>query len=351
LLIGAIVFLAFRDPAVSPWLVALGALLVATTSATQDIVIDAFRIESLDKSEQAAGMASYVAGYRVGSLISGAGALLLVVELQAVFADHAAWTACYLVMAAMILVGITGTLLADEPQPSAAVEAKYSAAARDSSLKRAFWAAVESFRDFLSRHLALTVLGFVVLFKLADALAFSLLTTFILDIGFSLSQVATLRNLLGFFATILGGFAGGLIARAFPLATSLWIGIVLQTVMIFALCVQALVGANVFVLAGTTVIEFFFDALGTVIFVAYLSALCRNPLYTATQYALLTALAAVGRNIVSLGSGFVAHAVGWVSFFALCAAAAIPAFLLLGYLQQRGHFEELGTRVDAKAGS
>jgi PAT family beta-lactamase induction signal transducer AmpG len=340
-LMAAIVLLGFTDPTVSPLVVAIAALGVATASATQDILIDAFRVESLPENEQAAGMASYVAAYRIGSLVSGAGALFLVAGLQGHFSDHASWTLCYAIMAGCILVGVLATLLATEPEKSIVAGAEHAAHARESALKRTFRTAIDSFRDFLSHHLAIAALVFVTLFKLADALAFSLLTPFVLDLGFSLTQVGTIRNGVGFVAAVLGGFAGGFIARAVSLSASLWIGAVLQTVMILAFCGQALVGMDADALTITTAIEFFFDSVGTVIFVAYLSALCQNPLYTATQFALLTALAAVGRNVVSLSSGYIAYATGWVWFFLICALTGIPALLMLAFLQRAGHFKRL----------
>jgi PAT family beta-lactamase induction signal transducer AmpG len=337
----AIVFLGFCDPAASTAVVAVGALFVATASATQDIVIDAFRVESLPESEQAAGLAAYVAAYRIGTLVSGAGALLLVARFRPELGERVSWSACYAIMAILVLVGIAATLLATEPQRSGAVESQHARQARDSWLQRATWSAVNSFRDFLSRDLAIAVLIFVMLFKLADALAFSLSTNFTLSLGFSLTQIATIRNGIGFAATLLGGFVGGFIARALPLSVSLWIGAILQTLMILAFSWQALVGMNVAALTLTTTIEFFTDAIGTVIFVAYLSVLCKNPLYTATQFALLNALAAFGRNIFSLGSGYAEHETGWVWFFLLCALAGVPALILLTWLQRRGHFEGL----------
>jgi MFS transporter, PAT family, beta-lactamase induction signal transducer AmpG len=341
-LMAAIVLLGLCDPAVSTVMVGLGALFVATASATQDIVIDAFRVESLPESEQAAGLAAYVAAYRVGTLISGAGALLLVAHFRGLdIGERASWRACYAIMAVLILIGIAATLLAAEPRRSEAVENEHAKQARDSWLQRAFRSAVDSFRDFLSRDLAVAVLVFVVLFKLADALAFSLSTNFMLGLGFSLTQIATIRNGIGFVATLLGGFAGGFIARALPLSISLWIGALLQTLMILAFSWQAVIGMNSAVLTLTTTIEFFTDAVGTVIFVAYLSVLCKNPLYTATQFALLNALAAFGRNIFSLGSGYLEHATGWVWFFVICALAGVPALTLLAWLQRRGHFEAL----------
>src|SRR5262249_21661484 len=127
-------------------------------------------------------------------------------------------------------------------------------------------------------------------------------------------------------------------------SSSLWIGAILQTTMIGAFCWQAIVGMNLAVLTLTTTIEFFTDSIGTVIFVAYLSVLCRNPLYTATQFALLNALATVGRNVVAPGSGYLEHATGWVSYFVICAASGIPALAMLAWLQSRGHFDELTAR-------
>jgi len=338
----AIVLLGLTDPAVSAWIVAAGALFVATASATQDIVIDAFRVESLEESEQAAGLASYIAAYRIGALVSGAGALLLVNWLRTALGERPAWSACYAVMAALIAVGMIATLLAVEPERSGAVEAEHEQeAVRESWLTRAFRSAVEAFRDFLSRDLALAVLLFVTLFKLADALAFSLSTNFILGLGFSLAQIATIRNGIGFVATLLGGFTGGFIARALPLSTSLWIGALLQTLMILCFSWQAHVGMNATMLTLTTTIEFFTDAVGTVIFVAYLSVLCKNPLYTATQFALLNALAALGRTFFSLGSGYIEHLTGWVWFFVVCALCGVPALSLLAWLQKRRHFDGL----------
>ena len=226
----AIVLLGLTDPSVSAGVVALGALFVATASATQDIVIDAFRVESLEESEQAAGLASYIAAYRIGALASGAGALLLVTWLRSAFGARAAWSACYGIMAILILIGILATLLAREPErPKPAAVGNRPEADHANWLARTFHAAVESFRDFLSRDLAFAALAFVVLFKLADALAFSLSTNFILGLGFSLPQIAAIRNGIGFAATLLGGFAGGFIARALPLSKSLWIGGLLQT--------------------------------------------------------------------------------------------------------------------------
>jgi PAT family beta-lactamase induction signal transducer AmpG len=182
------------------------------------------------------------------------------------------------------------------------------------------------------------------LFKLADALALALTTPFVLDLGFSRNELAGIVKGVGFIATLTGGFAGGYVARALPLAPSLWLGGVLQTVTILAFAWQAVAGMDVVTLTFTITVQYFTDAIGTVIFVAYLSALCGNPLHTATQYALLTALTAAGRTVFSLGTGYLAHSTGWVWYFVICTAAAIPGFILLAYLQRRGHFAALGDK-------
>jgi len=337
LLIVAIVLLGACNPAVSPLLVAAGALLVATASATQDIVIDAFRVESLDESEQAAGMASYVAAYRIGMLVSTAGALFMVSGFESLLAlsRHAAWSAGYGVMAALVVVGIFTTLLATEPEKSAKADAVH---AREGALARVAEAAVGAFSEFLSRDMALAALAFVVLFKFTDALAGALTAPFVIDLGFSRNEYAAIIKGVGLAATLAGGFAGGFLARAWSLPASLWIGGALQAFAALAFSWQAMVGLNAAWLTFAIVVENFTSAIGTVIFVAYLSALCRNPLHTATQYALLTALAAVGRTYLSSAAGFIATATGWPSFFAICALAGLPSLFLLAFLQQRGHF-------------
>jgi PAT family beta-lactamase induction signal transducer AmpG len=339
LLIAAIVFLGLCDPSVSSLIVAVGAFLVATASATQDIVVDAFRVESLDESEQAAGMASYVAAYRIGMLVSTAGALFLVSGFQTLGLAHsAAWSAGYAVMAALVLIGVGTTLLAKEPAKSASADAAH---ARESRLQRLIEAATGAFSEFLTRDMAFVALSFVVLFKFTDALSGAMTAPFVIDLGFSRNEYAAIIKGVGLAATLVGGFAGGFVARAFSLPISLWLGAILQGIANLAFSWQAVLGHNAVWLTFAIVAENFTSAIGTVIFVAYLSALCRNPLHTATQYALLTALAAFGRTYLSSGAGFIAAATGWAWFFVICAVAGVPALILLAWLQRRGHFEGL----------
>jgi PAT family beta-lactamase induction signal transducer AmpG len=351
LLIVSIVLLGVGGPAIAPWYVVIGAaVLVATASATQDIVIDAFRIESLPENEQAAGMASYVAAYRIGMLASTAGALFLVSGFEGLgLGKSVAWTWGYLAMAALVLVGVATTLVATEPEKSAAATSEHAAHAGESPLRRVALAAYGAFAEFLTRDMAVIVLAFVVLYKFCDAFAGAMTAPFVIDIGFSRNDYAAIVKGVGLAATLIGGFAGGMLARAYPLATCLWIGAFLQMGSNLIFTWQAVVGVNLWALTLTIVVENFTGAIGTVIFVAYLSALCQSPLHTATQYALLTALAAVGRTYLSAGAGFLAERTGWPIFFVLSALAALPSLALLVWLQQRGQFAGIGrpTRVMA----
>ncbi|HTL63484.1 MAG TPA: AmpG family muropeptide MFS transporter [Pseudolabrys sp.] len=339
-LVAAIVLLSLCDPTQSLPLVIFGALLVATASATQDIVIDAFRIESLEPSEQGAGMAGYVAAYRIGMLVSGAGVLVLVAWLEAQgVARDAVWMWGYIAAAACMVLGIVATLLATEPDtPPQAVDHNHK------PIRRLAETATGAFGEFLTRDAAIAVLLFVVLYKFCDAFAGALTAAFVINIGFDKATYAAVVKGVGLAAALIGGFAGGSMARALPLSTSLWIGGFLQMASNLTFSWLAVVGVSVPALTATIIVENFTGAIGTVVFVAYLSALCRDRAHTATQYALLTALAAVGRTTLASGGGFIAEYSGWVTFFAITAVSAIPSLLLLWWLQARGHFVQLSAK-------
>jgi PAT family beta-lactamase induction signal transducer AmpG len=285
-------------------------------------------------------MAGYVAAYRIGMLVSTAGALFLVsyFEQNLGLAKSTAWMWGYLAMDLLVLIGTAAAILATEPERSAEAMAAHKG---QDALARVVKAAVGAFTEFLSYKMALVALAFVVFFKFTDALSGTMTAPFVIDLGFSRNEYAAIIKGVGLAALLLGGFAGGFVARAYPLATSLWIGGILQAVANLAFSWQAIVGVNAAWLTFAITVENFTSAIGTVIFVAYLSALCRNPLHTATQYALLTALAAVGRTYLSSGAGFIAAATGWAWFFVICALAAIPSLVLLWWLQRSGHFERL----------
>lgn len=342
-LLAAIVFLGTRDPLTAPLMIGLGALLVAAASATQDIVIDAYRVESLATDEQAAGMASYVAAYRVGMLVSGAGVVGLTAWLEANgFAKTATWAIAYAVCALFVVVGMAATLLGRDPASTAAVPSGDPGGGATVA-GRILRAAKGAFAEFLSQDAAVAVLVFVVLYKLCDALAGAMTGPYVLaGLGYDKATYAGVVKGVGLAALLLGGFAGGFVARAMTLTQALWLGAFLQmasNAVFIWLGWQAL---SAWVLTAAIVVENFAGAIGTVIFVAYMSALCRNPLHTATQYALLTAMASTGRTFLSSGTGFAAETLGWPLFFTATILAALPSLALLAWLQRRGHFEGLG---------
>ena len=341
LLFVTIVFLGFCDPLRSLPLIVFGAVLVATASATQDIVVDAFRVESLETSEQGAGMAGYVAAYRIGMLASGAGVLVLVALLERLGVTHSqVWMWGYIAAAFGMVIGIVATLLATEPDaPPQVVDHSHA------PLRRLAETATGAFGEFLARDSAIAILLFVVLYKFCDAFAGALTAAFVINIGFDKATYAAVVKGVGLAAALIGGFAGGSLVRALPLSTSLWIGGFVQMVSNLTFSWLAVMGTSLPALTITIIVENFTGAIGTVIFVAYLSALCGNRAHTATQYALLTALAAVGRTTLASGGGFIAEYSGWVTFFVITALSAIPSLFLLWWLQARGHFKALETKT------
>jgi PAT family beta-lactamase induction signal transducer AmpG len=336
-LMAAIVFLGTRDPLASPWMIGLGALLVAFASATQDIVVDAYRVQSLPVDEQAAGMAGYVAAYRIGMLASGAGVIGFSVWLETLgLSKEAVWPIAYAGAAALVLVGLFASLVAKEPKSD------FRETPLDGSpMARLFETAKGAFTAFLTREFAAAILLFVVLYKLCDALAGTMTAPFVLSLGYTKGEYVAIVKGVGLAALLVGGFAGGAVARALPLHTALWIGILLAMLSNIVFVWLGYQTPSAEALTVAIVVENFTGAIGTVIFVAYLSALCRDPLHTATQYALLTALAATGRTWLSSGTGYAVEAVGWPKFFIGTALAAIPALVLMVWLQQRGHFRAL----------
>ncbi|PSC03742.1 MFS transporter [Alsobacter soli] len=338
-LAAAILLLGAQSPS-APLAIAAGALLVAFLSATQDIAVDAFRVERLDSSEQAAGMAGYVAAYRIGMLASGAGVIAFVSWLETLgLPRERLWSGGYAFGAACMAIGVLATLLAREPEGPVERDGKGTGAAG-----RIAATAFGAFAEFLARPQAWTVLAFVLFYKFCDAFAGVLTAPFVIAIGFDKLTYAAIVKGVGLAAALAGGFAGGLLAKQASLAACLWIGGVLQILSNLAFVAQAYIGVNVPALTGTIVVENFTGAIGTVIFVAYLSALCGARAHTATQYALLTALTAVGRTFLASVAGYVVERTGWPLFFVVTMAAGLPGLALLAILQARGHFAELASR-------
>ncbi|HMJ43210.1 MAG TPA: MFS transporter, partial [Pseudolabrys sp.] len=261
------------------------------------------------------------------------------------FTKSGAWSAAYAAMAVLVVIGILTTLVASEPEKSQKADAVHERESPAQRLKRTISGAFTDFFQHDGVFIAVVALVFVVLFKLTDALAGVMTGPFAVELGFSRTDYANIVKGVGLIALLAGGFAGGYIARALPLAASLWIGGILQSLANLSFSWLALAGHDLLWLTVAITVENFTSAIGTVMFVAYLSALCRNPLHTATQYALLTALAAVGRTYLSAGAGYLASATGWAWFFVICTLAGIPSLLLLWWLQAQGHFGRLAKKT------
>ncbi|MEX2644577.1 MAG: MFS transporter [Acetobacterales bacterium] len=311
------------DPAVDPMATALWALLLAWWSATQDIVIDAYRVEVLDERRYGAGAATTVFGYRIGMLAAGAGALYI--------ASAWGWAAAYAGMAALMGIGILATLVNPEP-PRAAVPPG-TASPRE-------WlrdAVVAPLAEFVQRQPAWpSILLFVLLYKLGDAFIGPMANPFYVELGFSKIEIANVTKLFGAAATVIGTFAGGLLVARLGIVHALFVAGGAQALSNLMFVVQAAVGHSVPMLAVTIAVENVAGGMGTAAFVAYLSALC-NVAYTATQYALLSSLMAVGRTLFTTGSGVVAEISGWVGFFLLTTALALPGLALLWWMTRRSH--------------
>lgn len=328
LLIAATLALGTVDPRAAPAVTAALAVLVAFTSASQDIVIDAFRIESLDKPQQAAGMSNYVLGYRVALLIATAGAFEIAAWAQgAGFAGNAGWFVTYAAMAALVGVGLLATLMSREPEAPPALE-------QQSFATRLRMSTVDPLRDFAGRRDWILILLFIVAFKVGDAMAGIMTAPFVLDIGFDKTDYGRVVKLFGFIATIVGGIAGGALHKALGASGALWVAGIAQAASNLLFVWLAGHEPTYTALAITIGGENFAGGLGTVVFVAYMSALCGERAYTATQFALLSALSAVPRTILSSFGGVFAEWFGWVDFFLITTVAAVPGLLLLAWLSR-----------------
>jgi MFS transporter, PAT family, beta-lactamase induction signal transducer AmpG len=310
-LAAAIAALGRSDPTSDPFHTALFAVLVAFLSASQDVVIDAYRIELLESDEQGAGAAATQWGYRVGMIASGAGALAL--------AEAFGWPRSYLVMAALVSVVVVTALVSPEPSHP--------------PRRRSFFrgAVVEPFLEFASRPQWLVLLVFIVLYRLGDALSGNMSNPFYVKLGFSKLEIASVAKVFGIAATMAGIAAGGALVYKLGVLRSLVTAGVIHALGNLAFVAQAWVGADVRALAVTIFVENFTGGLVSAAFVGYLSNLC-HPAFTATQFALFTSLSAVGRTLFAAGAGWLADKLGWPLFFGFAALAALPGILLALWL-------------------
>jgi PAT family beta-lactamase induction signal transducer AmpG len=338
--IAAIVGLGNTDPARDLATTVLWAVVLAFASATQDIVIDAYRVEILEQAKLGAGAANYVFGYRIALLASGAGALIL--------ADRASWFWAYVAMAGLMVVGIATVLLNPEPREVISDDTHRrdqhvrEFLGRRGHLPRLLrqagaWlhgAVIAPFADFMTRPAWIVVLLFIALYKYGDALLGVMANPFYLEMGFSKTEIGLISKGYGLVMTLLGTFVGGVLVARLGILRSLLLGGILQAASNLVFALQAYVGYSVPMLTATISVENFTGGVGTAAFVAYLSSLC-NMAYTATQYALLSSLMAFARTFFASGGGWLADHLSWVSFFLLTTVAAVPGLLLLLWMMRR----------------
>jgi PAT family beta-lactamase induction signal transducer AmpG len=307
-LICSIAGLGFTNPGKNPWLVAFAAFLVTFFSASQDIVVDAYRREDLSDEELGLGSSLYVNGYRVGMLLASGGGLIM--------ADHMSFTMVYLIMAACMLPGVITTLLTPEPIITAGTP------------KNMKEAVLNPLVDYFKRKGAILILAFILLYKIGDAMASAMTTPFYLDIGFTKTEIGAIVKLFGFWATIIGGLVGGMLMLRLKINRSLWIFGFLQAVSTAGFALLARIGHNIPALAGVIAFENLSSGMGTAAYVAFIASIT-NKKFTATQYALLSSLVGVPRVLASAPTGYLAKNIGWVGFFIFCTLIAIPGILLL----------------------
>lgn len=400
LLIIALIGMGSSDPVQDALITAIWALLVSVFSASQDIASDAYRIEILEQDDQAAGAAIFVLGYRVGMLVSGAGGLYL--------ATYAEWSTVYSTMAGFMLIGIITVLLMPEPGATKKARAQKKEAIRSwkqriphiggglallaigtllwdlkdaivhSSFltlfgfafgKFVFWGyycfatfivlgllisiltglsvrktVVAPFAEFMQRPGWLLILAFVLLYKFGENVAGTMTNPFLLELGFTKAEIATVVKSLGFGATLAGSFIGGALVKRMGLLPALWLCGILQMVSTLMFSIQAMVGHSLWVLCASISIENLSGGMGTAAFVAYLSYLC-NREYTATQYALLSSIMiAAGKLLIAtvfavdqsyFPDGSFIDVIGWSWFFVIATVCAVPGLLLLSVLASR----------------
>jgi len=304
----AIAGLGNTNPANSPWMVAFAAFWVTFFSASQDIVVDAYRREDLTDQELGLGSSLYINGYRLGMLLASGGGLIM--------ADHMPFSMVYMIMALGMLPGILTTFFAPEPDTPAGIPR---------SLKDAVF---NPLVEYFSRRGALWILAFILLYKIGDTMASAMTTPFYLDIGFTKTQIGAVVKLFGFWATIAGSLIGGICMLRLGIPRSLWIFGILQALSTAGFALLAQIGPSLSWLAGVIAFENLSSGMGTAAYAAFMASIT-DKRFTATQYALLTSLMGVPRVLAAAPTGLLAKTFGWQGFFICCTVIALPGMLLL----------------------
>jgi PAT family beta-lactamase induction signal transducer AmpG len=295
------------DP-LQPAFLAMAGLAVAVCSATQDIVVDAYRREALVDRELGLGASLYVNGYRLGMLLASGGGLIL--------ADHFPFPQVYRMLSLGLLPGLLTTLLAPEPP---------APAGRPVALREAV---VDPLLEYFQRPEAWWILAFILCYKIGDTMAGAMTMPFYLALGFSKTQIGAVVKFFGFWATLGGGFLGGLLMLRLGISRSLWLFGALQAVSTAGFAVLAGIGPNLPALAAVIASENLTAGMGTSAFVAFMASITHRK-FTATQYALLSSLMGIPRVLAAAPTGWLAQVMGWAPFFLFCTLSALPGMALL----------------------
>lgn len=300
-------------------LIAILAFLVAFFSASQDLVVDAYRIELIKKEDQGFAATSYIYGYRIAIIFGGAGALIL--------STFYSWSTTYLIMSCAILVGIVTILFASETRKN------WVAKSHDfiSWFKNSIIAPLQ---DLTSHSKWYLILILIICYKLSDSFAGSMTMSFLLDLKFSKIEIASIVKTFGLLSTLLGALIGGILVKKIGLNQAVWIALLMQIISNLGFCYQAIVGHDVNSLYLVIFAENFSGGIGDAVLVTYLSGLC-NIIFSATQYSLLMSLASLGRSLFASSAGIVASKIGWVYFFIFSMTLSIPALLALIFLTKK----------------
>lgn len=310
-LLVSIAYFGLIDPVVDIWHVAYLATAVAFFSATQDIVLDAYRRELLLDHELGLGNAIHVQAYRLSGIVPGSLAFIL--------SDHMSWQLVFLIVAAFMTLGILMTLFISEPKRS------------PDAPKTIRDAVVLPFQEFIDRkglNAALQVVAFMFLYKLGDNMATALQTPFFIDLGFTKTEIGVVAKTASLVAMTIGIALGGLVMLKISINRALWLFGIVQIVSILGFAALAVIGNNVYALAFAMGFEYLGVGLGTAAFTAFI-ARSTNPAFAATQIALFTALAALPRTFANASTGFIVEVAGWTNFFFICTALALPGMLML----------------------
>ncbi|HLF66108.1 MAG TPA: MFS transporter, partial [Gammaproteobacteria bacterium] len=309
LLLGTIACMAFFDPLTSGLTLALIALVAAFVSATQDISVDAYRAEILKPEERGLGAAVFVGAYRMALVVSGGVAMLM--------ADQIGWRDTYIIMAGLMAIGIIATLISQEPTHKKG---------EPHSLKEAF---LQPLVEFLQRPMALWLLAVIVFYKFGDAFIAKMFSAFLIgELGFTLTDVGSVLKIGGLFASVCGAITAGLFMVRMRLFTALVVFGILQAISNLMFLLLALIGKDYTMMTVTVVVEQFCGGLGTAAFLALLMSLC-NARFTATQFTLLAALSAVGRESLGPLAGYLVEHFGWTIFFVTTFIASFPGLIIL----------------------